>query len=94
MTDRRLLVVNEGDGALYRIELDAHALVLVADFNGLSILDLTDDAQHATALSPIRDPMFHETFAVAHVADRYLTVSSATPDGRPPYSVLSVPGAG
>ncbi len=69
MTNQRLLVVSEGDGALY----------------------LSDDAQHATAATPIRDPAFHETFAAARVADRYLTVSTATEDGRPPYTVLSVP---
>ena len=70
--------------------LDGHRLV-VADFHGLSLINLSDDAQHATAATPIRDPAFHETFSAARVADRYLTVSSATEDGRPPYTVLSVP---
>ena len=44
-----------------------------------------------TEAYPIGDPAFHESFAAARVADRYLTVSSATEDGRPPYTVLSVP---
>jgi hypothetical protein len=65
----------------------------VADFHSLSIINLSDDAQHATPDTPIRDPAFHETFAAAHAADRYLTVNSATEDGRPPYTVLSVPAA-
>jgi hypothetical protein len=96
MTNQRLLVVNEGDGALYRIDLDPHAprgrtitringttvrqgesmlldghRLVVADFHGLSIVNLSDDAQHATAGTPIHDPAFHETFSAAHVADRY-----------------------
>jgi hypothetical protein len=49
-------------------------------------------SDHGAALAtPIRDPAFHETFSAARVADHYLTVSSATEDGRPPYTVLSVP---
>ena len=116
MTNQRLLVVNEGDGTLYRIDLDSHTprgrtitpisgatvhqgesmlldghRLVVADFHGLSILNLSADAQHATPDTPIRNPMFHETFSAAHVADRYLTVNTATEDGRPPYTVLSVP---
>jgi Cu-Zn family superoxide dismutase len=116
MTNQRLVVVSEGDGTLYRIDLDSHAprgrtitqisgatvhqgesmlldghRLVVADFHGLSIINLRDDAQHATAATTIRDPAFHETFSAARVADRYLTVSSATEDGRPPYTVLSVP---
>ena len=78
--------VRQGESML----LDGHRLV-VADFHGLSIINLSDDAQHATAATPIRDPAFHETFSAARVADHYLTVSSATEDGRPPYTVLSVP---
>ena len=118
MTNQRLVVVSEGDGALYRIDLDSHTprqrtitqisgatvhqgesmlldghRLVVADFHGLSIMNLSDDAQHATADTPIRDPLFHETFSATHVADRYLTVNSTTDDGRPPYIVLSVPAA-
>jgi hypothetical protein len=113
---QRLVVVSEGDGALYRIDLDPHAphgrtithisgasvrqgesmlldghRLVVADFHGLSLINLSDDAQHATTATPIRDPAFHETFSAARVADRYLTVSSAIEGGRPPYTVLSVP---
>ena len=116
LTNQRLVVVSEGDGALYRIDLDPHAphgrtitqisgasvrqgesmlldghRLVVADFHGLSLINLSDDAQHATTATPIRDPAFHETFSAARVADHYLTVSSATEDGRPPYTVLSVP---
>ena len=116
MTNQRLVVVSEGDGTLYRIDLDPHAphgrtitpisgasvrqgesmlldgdRLVVADFHGVTIINLSDDAQHATAATPIRDPAFHETFSAARVADHYLTVSSATEDGRPPYTVLSVP---
>jgi hypothetical protein len=75
--------VREGTGML----LDGRRLV-VADFHGLSILNLSDDAQHATALAPIRDPSFHEPVAVAHAADRYLVTNadfhaaSSTPHGR------------
>ena len=85
VSNQRLLVVSEGDGTLYRIDLDSHAprgrtitqingatvrqgesmlldghRLVVADFHGLSIMDLSDDAQHATAVTPIRDPAFHE----------------------------------
>lgn len=118
MTNQRLLVVNEGDGALYRIDLDPHAprartitringttvrqgesmlldghRLIVADFHGLAVLNLSDDAQHATTVTSIRNPLFHETFAAAHAPDRYLTVNSATDDGRPPYTILSMPTA-
>ena len=57
--------------------LDGHRLV-VADFHGLSIVNLSDDAEQATAVTPIRDPAFNGTFSVARVADRYLAVNSAT----------------
>ena len=118
VSDRRLLVVHEGDGGLYRIDLDpqaprgrtitrvdgatvrqgegmtldGHRLVL-ADFHGLSIVELSDDAGRATAVTPIRDPAFNRTFSVARVADRYVAVNSSTGDGQP-YVLVSVPVAG
>ena len=86
VSDRRLLVVHEGDGTLYRIDLDPQAprgrtitridgatvrqgegmvldgnRLVVADFHGLSIVDLSDDAGRATAVTPIRDPAFDAT---------------------------------
>jgi hypothetical protein len=79
--------VRESTGML----LDGHRLV-VADFHGLSIVNLSDDAQHATALAPIRDPSFHEPVAVAHAAGRYLVTNHAAQDSQP-YTVSSVPAA-
>jgi hypothetical protein len=118
VSDRRLLVVNETDGALYRIDLDprpprgrtitrvegatvrqGEGMVLddkrlvVADFHGLSIVDLADDAGRATAVTPVRDPAFNGTSSVARIADRYVAVNSATGDGQP-YVLVSVPVAG
>jgi hypothetical protein len=106
--DRRLLVVNESDGALYRIDLDpqaprgrtiprvdgatvrqgegmtldGHRLVL-AVFHGLSIVDLSDDAGRAIAVTRARDPAFNGALSVARVADRYVAVNSSTGDGQP-----------
>ena len=117
VSDRRLLVVNESDGALYRIDLDpqaprgrtitrvegatvrqgegmtldGHRLVL-ADFHGLSIVDLSDDAGRAIAVTKVRDPAFNGALSVARVADRYVAVNSSTGDGQP-YVLVSVPVA-
>jgi hypothetical protein len=115
VSDRRLLVVHEGDGGLYRIDLDPQAprgrtitridgatvrqgegmtldgnRLVVADFHGLSIVELSDDAGRATAVTPIRDPAFNRTFSVTRVADRYVAVNSSTGDGQP-YVLVSVP---
>ncbi len=117
VSDRRLLVVHEGDGSLYRIDLDPQAprgrtitridgaavrqgegmtldgnRLVVADFHGLSVVELSDDAGRATAVTPIRDPAFNRTFSVARVADRYLAVNAFTGDGQP-YVLVSVPVA-
>ena len=64
----------------------------MADFQDQSIVNLSDDAEHATALAPIRDPSFHEPVAVAHAADRYLVTNHAAQDSQP-YTVSSVPAA-
>jgi hypothetical protein len=118
VSDRRLLVVHEGDGSLYRIDLDPQAphgrtiaridgatvrqgeamaldghRLVVADFHGLSIVDLTDDAGRATAVTPVRDPAFNRVFSVARVADRYVAVNASTGEGQP-YVLVSVPVAG
>ena len=118
MTNQRLLVVNEGDGTLYRIDLDSHAprgrtitpiggatvrqgesmlldghRLVVADFHGLSIMNLSDDAQHATADTPIRDPAFHETFSAAR-RRRPLPDRQHGHGRRPPYVALACLAAG
>ena len=117
VSDRRLVVVHEGDGGLYRIDLDPRAprgrtitridgatvrqgegmvldghRLVVADFHGLSIVDLTDDTGRATAVTQLRDPAFDADFSVIRIADRYLAVNSNTGDGRP-YVLVSVPVA-
>ena len=117
VSDRRLVVVHESDGTLYRIDLDPRAprgrtitridgatvrqgegmvldghRLVVADFHGLSIVDLTDDTGRATAVTQLRDPAFDADFSVIRIADRYLAVNSNTGDGRP-YVLVSVPVA-
>jgi len=117
VSDRRLVVVHEGDGTLYRIDLDPRAphgrtitridgatvrqgegmvldghRLVVADFHGLSMVDLTDDAGRATAVSQLRDPAFDADFSVVRIADRYVAVNSNTGDGQP-YVLVSVPAA-
>jgi hypothetical protein len=71
--------------------LDGNRLV-VADFHGLSIVDLTDDAGRATTVTPVRDPAFNGVFSAVRVADRYVAVNSNTGDGQP-YVLVSVPVA-
>ena len=117
VTDRRLLVVNEGDGSLYRIELDHYALggrvitkvggatvrqgegmlldghrLVVADSRGLSMLNLSDDASHASDFTTMRDPAFDAALSVARAGNRFLVINSATQIAEP-YIVLSVPQA-
>ena len=117
VSDRRLVVVHESDGTLYRIDLDPRAprgrtitriegatvrqgegmvldghRLVVADFHGLSIVDLAEDAGRATAVNQVRDPAFDSDFSVVRVADRYVAVNGNTGDGQP-YVLVSVPVA-
>jgi len=76
----------------YGMVLDGHRLV-VADFHGLSIVELSDDASRGTVVGQSREPSFRETRAVAHAGDRYLVVNSKAEKGQS-YTVVSVPTAG
>ena len=76
----------------YGMVLDGHRLV-VADFHGLSIVELSDDASRGTVVGQSREPSFRETRAVAHAGDRYLVVNSKAQKGQS-YTVVSVPAAG
>jgi hypothetical protein len=55
--------------------LDGHRLV-VADFHGSAIVELSDDASRGTVVGQSREPSFRETLAVAYADDRYLVVNS------------------
>jgi hypothetical protein len=72
-----------------RMILDGKRLV-VADENGLSIVELNDDASRATLVTRLRDPSFRDATAVVRVADRYLVVNAAW-NAPPPYTISSVP---
>lgn len=72
-----------------RMTLDGRRLV-VADEDGLSIVELTDDASSARLVTRLRDPAFRDATAVARVGDRYLVVNAGW-DAPPPYTVSSVP---
>jgi DNA-binding beta-propeller fold protein YncE len=72
-----------------RMILDGKRLV-VADENGLSVVELSDDASSGTVVTRLRDPSFRDTTAVARVGDRYLVVNAAW-NLPPPYTISSVP---
>jgi sugar lactone lactonase YvrE len=74
--------------------------LLIADDEGVSVVELSDDATRGTVVARLRDPSFRDTAGVARVDDRYLVVNAAwnrsPPDhqGRgemTPYTVSSVP---
>ena len=69
--------------------LDGKRLV-VPDENGLSVVELADDAASGTVVTRLRDPSFRDATAVARVGDRYLVVNAAW-DLPPPYTISSVP---
>jgi hypothetical protein len=69
--------------------LDGTRLV-VADENGVSVVELNADASSATLVTRLRDPSFHDATAVARVGDRYLVVNAGWNDP-PPYTISSVP---
>lgn len=69
--------------------LDGNRLV-IADSAGLTVVELSDDAGHATLVEQIRDPSFRDTVAVAVADDRYL-VANLADQGPPPDTVSSVP---
>ena len=72
-----------------RMIVDGKRLV-IADENGLSVVELSEDASRGTVVTQMRDPSFHDTTAVARVGDRYLVVNTAWNDP-PPYTISSVP---
>ena len=72
-----------------RMILDGKRLI-IADENGLSVVELSDDASRGTVVTRMRDPSFRDTTAVARVGDRYLVVNTAWNEA-PPYTISSVP---
>lgn len=72
-----------------RMILDGKRLV-VADENGVSVIELSDDASSGTVLTRLRDPAFRDATAVARVGDRYLVVNTGW-NHPPPYTISSVP---
>jgi hypothetical protein len=74
-----------------RMILDDGRLV-IADENGLSVVELSDDATSGTIVTRLRDPSFRDTTAVTRVGDRYLVVNAAWNDP-PPYTISSVSAA-
>jgi hypothetical protein len=79
--------------------LDGSRLV-IADEEGVSVVEHSDDATGGTVVARLRDPSFRDIAGVARVDDRYLVVNAAwnrlPPDhnGRgdmTPYTVSSVP---
>ena len=72
-----------------RMILDGNRL-LVPDENGLSVVELDDDASSASVVTRLRDPAFHDTTAVARAGDRYLVVNTSWNDP-PPDTISSVP---
>ena len=75
-----------------RMILDGSRLV-VADENGLSVVELDADAARGTVVTRLRDPSFRDATAVARVGDRYLVVNAAWNEP-PPYTISSVPAVG
>ena len=69
-----------------RMILDGTRLV-VADENGVSVVELNADTSTATLVTRLRDPSFHDATAVARVDDRYLVVNAGWNDP-PPYTIL------
>ena len=72
-----------------RMILDGNRLV-VADENGVTVVELSEDAARGTVVAQLRDPSFHDATAVARIGDRYLVVNAAWNDP-PPYTISSVP---
>jgi hypothetical protein len=67
--------------------------LIVADYAGVSVVELSADTGHATAVAQLRDPPFRATASVVQVGDRYL-VANAGGSAPPPDTVSSVPAVG
>jgi hypothetical protein len=72
-----------------RMILDGRRLV-IADEEGISVVELDDDASRGTMVAQVRDPSFRDTTSVVRVDDRYLVVNAAWNEPAP-YTVSSVP---
>ena len=69
--------------------LDGKRLI-VPDENGLSVVELSDDAASGTVVTRLREPSFRDATGVARVGDRYLVVNARWNDP-PPDTISSVP---
>jgi hypothetical protein len=70
---------------------DGNSLV-VADNDGLSVVELSPDGRQGRLVRQLRDPSFRQTASVARAGDRYLVVNTAW-DGRTPDTISSIPAA-
>ena len=67
--------------------------LIVADYAGVSVVELSEDVLHARVVGQLRDPSFRATASVVHVGDRYLVVNAGG-SAPPPDTVASVPAVG
>jgi hypothetical protein len=72
-----------------RMILDGNRLA-IADEQGVTVVELSEDATRGTVVAQMRDPTFHDATAVARVEDRYFVVNAGWNDP-PPYTISSVP---
>jgi hypothetical protein len=69
--------------------LDGNRLA-IADEQGVTVVELSEDATRGTVVAQMRDPTCHDATAVARVEDRYFVVNAGWNDP-PPYTISSVP---
>jgi hypothetical protein len=81
--------VRQGQGMV----LEGRRLI-VADYAGVSVVELGEDMLHARVVEQLRDPSFRATASVVHVGDRYLVVNAGGSAAPPPDTVVSVPAVG
>jgi hypothetical protein len=81
--------VRQGQGMV----LEGRRLI-VADYAGVSVVELSADMLHAKVVGQLRDPSFRATASVVHVGDRYLVVNAGGSAAPPPDTVASVPAVG
>jgi Cu-Zn family superoxide dismutase len=77
--------VRQGGGMI----LDGGRLV-IADDDGLSIVELSEDVQRATLVRQVREPPFKEATTVTRARDRYLVVNADFRDNTEPFTITSV----
>lgn len=71
--------VRQGQGMV----LEGRRLI-VADYAGVSVVELSEDVLHARVVGQLRDPSFRATASVVHLGDRYLVVNAGGSAAPPP----------